>query len=247
MTRRRPTIDRDRRTLSIPRRLMPSLLAMQTGTVAEPAAVAELRAGGIVSAGHLDPLASDLLDVITGPSLVVSVDVDRRPETPRLVTFWRTGDRAVVGTTDAKRRFHLTEIAADLLPFHLAQATGIRPLAQPHYEGSFVVPARVLAAAEETAGSDPARTESALVAAGIEPLWAERFLAALLLRRAVWTAESVWLRGIDGRGGVSLSVLDGGHAGYWRLGPSNPDAITVTPSGFDDLMRRIAALLPRTS
>lgn len=248
MTQHLPAIDHRRRSLTIPRRLMPSVLAIRAGKPGAADAVDELRARGVIAADSLDPLVADLVDVMTNPSLVVSAEarrvhagVDVRA---RLSTFWRSGPRAVIGQTDDKRHFQLLQIEPMLLPFHMAQAVGMVPRPHPQFHGSFRVPASTLSVIETLAATNPTAAEGELAAAGVARQWADRLLAALLLRRSLWTVESVWLGGTTEREESRLSVLDGGFAGYWRLSTEPDDTVTVAPCSFDDLLVRIAALLP---
>ena len=68
----RPEIDRARRAVSVPRRLMSTLLAIHAGSDVQPmAAIDELQSGGLIGAHRLDPLLVRLIDVMTDPTLVV--------------------------------------------------------------------------------------------------------------------------------------------------------------------------------
>jgi hypothetical protein len=229
------SIDYERRALSVPRRLMPSLLAVQTGSATRPDSANELKASGLLSSGRLDPLARTLLGTMTDPSLIVSLEITRASLLPRLVTLWQQGPIAVVGTTES-RRFHIVQVDPALLPFHIAQALRIAPVAQPRYEGGFSIPPAVAAAFRVEL--DPQEVETRLIAAGVDRVWADRFLAAWILRRSLWSMEVVSLTNRVGQG--TMSALDGGHAGYWTIKPQG----TVQPLGIDSLLRRLAALLP---
>ncbi len=239
-------IDYDRRSLLIPRRLMPPLLAAHGGRRPDALALDELRASGLIASRNLDPLVRSLIDVMTDPTLVVTAEVVRgsTPEAQpsRLATFWRNGGRAVLGLTGDGADFQLVEIESALLPFHIAQAVDLVPRRQPRFTGSFSLPAGTLTTAEDLIAIDPERADAELSAAGVPRVWADRIVAALVLRRSVWVLESVWLGNSDGSRKSRLCVLDGGFSGYWRLAGSN--GITVSPADFDDLMHRIGALLP---
>lgn len=238
-------VDRDRRSISIPRRLMPSLLAVHAGKQPHGAAISELREGGVIAATKLDPLVTTLIAVITNPALVVTVEVDDfdRDTRPELATIWRNDETAVVGRGDNRGQFQLLQIEPHLLPFHLAQTVRMVPRPQPTFSGSFAVPAGTLAAVESMIGTDPARAERELAAAGVATVWVDRFVATLIMRRSMWAVESIWLGDRRRRVEARLSVLDGGFAGHWRLSHSS-SRVTITPSNFDDLMRLLAALLP---
>jgi hypothetical protein len=246
-----PAIDHYRRSLSIPRQLMPSVLAVHAGSRPAAAAAAALRAGGIMANASLDPLVTALIEVMTNPSLVVTSELSRAEGAeltkPRLTTFWSNGSRAVIGHTADRRRFQLMQVERALLPFHMAQAVEITPRPTPQFAGSFSVPTHALSKIEGDVSTNPARAEAALIAAGVSPEWTERLVAALLMRRSRWTIESVWLGHTAGRDESQISVLDGGFAGYWRLATATDGDVTVTPTTFDDLLRRLAALLPYPS
>lgn len=239
------TIDHSRRAMSVPRRLMPVILAVHAGE--NPKAndsVTELRHAGLMASERLDPLVTTLVDVMTNPSLVVTVEV-AGARSPRLATIWGTPRRAVVGMTDDRRRFDLVQIEPNLLPFHLAQATGLSPRPHPPFSGGFSLPATALNVAEDLIAQDPEEAEETLAAAGVPEPWADRLLTALSHRVSLWTVESVWLGRGAGRSQSRLSVLDAGPAGYWRLAPDGDDTrVSVTVSDFDDIIRRFSALLP---
>ena len=218
---------------------MPSLLAAQVSPERGPPP--ELTSSGLVASGRLDPLVSSLLRVMTEPDLVLSVE-SRAAGELRLVTFWRSGSRAVAGTTGPGRRFHISLVAAELLPFHLAQAVSLAPCAQPRYQGSFTVARRVLASARRTAAASAGAAGEELIAAGVSAEWADRIVAAFLLQRSRWAIESVCLKSL--RATSSLAALDAGHAGFWRLRPLGYEEIEVNPIGFERLLDLLAALVP---
>jgi hypothetical protein len=239
------TIDHSRRSVSVPRRLMPSILAIHAGKSPQPSStVAELRAAGIMTTERLDPLVTTLVDVMTNPTLVITVELAKTAE-PRLATFWGTPHRAVLGFTDDRHRFELIQVEPTLLPFHLAQTTEISPRPALPLAGTFSISAATLHKAETAAAKNPGTTKAALRTARIPQEWASRFANALTLRRSLFTVESVWLGRGSTRAECQLSVLDAGLAGYWRLAPTEDGLIVVSTSSFDDLMRRFAALLPR--
>lgn len=237
-------IDHARRSVSVPRRLMPALLALHAGERSgNQEVVAELRADGLMRAERLDPLLTTLIGVMTNPALVVTVEVSGAHH-PRLATIWGTPRRAVIGMTDDNRRFDLIQIEPGLLPFHLAQATGLAPRPLPPFSGGFWLPAPSLDSAEDLIATDPAGAEEALQRAGVPSIWADRLLIALAHRRSLWTVDSVWL-GARERSEARLSVLDAGPAGYWRLsGNSSGEGVNVEVSSFDEIMHRFADLLP---
>jgi hypothetical protein len=240
-------IDHARRSVSVPRRLMPVLLALHAGERSgSQEVVAGLHADGLMRAERLDPLLTTLIGVMTNPALVVTVEVAGTRH-PRLATIWGTPRRAVIGMTDDSRRFDLIQIEPSLLPFHLAQATGVAPRPLPPFSGAFWLPARAMDSAEDLITTDPAGAEEALQRAGVPTIWTDRLLIALAHRRSLWTVESVWL-GARKRNEARLSVLDAGPAGYWRLsGTGSGDSVNVEVSSFDEIMHRFADLLPGAS
>jgi hypothetical protein len=241
----RPIIDRYRRSLSIPRRLMPSLLALHAGKEPAGDVLSELQRGGVFTATRLDPLVGSLVDAITNPTLVVTVEVDTLDPLvkPELATIWRSGEKGVLGRSDKDGRFELIQIEVPLLPFHLAQVVRLTPRSQPEFTGSFTIPARALAAVETIVHSNPVEAEREMSAAGVDAAWTDRWVAALIMRRSMWAMESIWLGDHRRRSEARLSVLDGGFTGYWRLSHED-DLVRIAPSHFDDMMHRLAALLP---
>ena len=239
MTADRPTIDYELGSVTVPRTLMPSLLAAQVSS--EQNSLPELASTGLVAAGKLDPLVASLLEVMTEPDLVLSVE-SQAAGNLELVTFWRRGSQAVAGTTGTGRRFHLSMVTAELLPFHLAQAVSLRPFAQPYYKGAFTVSRPVLAAARRTARTSAGTAANQLIKAGVSVEWADRLVAAFLLQRNRWAVESVSLESI--RATSSLAMLDAGHAGFWRLRSLGGSEIEVSPARFEQVLELLAALVP---
>jgi hypothetical protein len=201
----------------------------------------------LIRAERLDPLLVTLISVMTNPALVVTVEVAAAPN-PRLATIWGTPHRAVLGRTDDSKRFDLIQIEPGLLPFHLAQATGLAPRPLQPFSGGFALPASALDAAEDLIGTDPTAAEEVLATADVPPLWADRLLTALSHRRSLWTVESVWLGPRQGRNEARLSVLDAGPAGFWRLSEtSSGDHLRIETSDLDDIIRCFTELLPDPS
>ncbi len=224
MTADRPAVDYELGSVSVPRTLMPALLAAQVSPrqVSPP----ELTSSGLLASGRLDPLVASLLQVMTEPDLVLSVESQAAGEL-ELITFWRRQTRAVAGTTGSGRRFLISLVSAELLPFHLAQAVSLAPCAQPKYRGKFTVPRRVLASARRRAATSAEAAGQELVEAGVNARWADRLVAAFLLQRSRWAIESVSLEST--RATSSLAVLDAGHAGFWRLRALGSEEIVVAP------------------
>lgn len=246
----RPTraiIDRQRRSASIPRRLMPVLLALHAGeTPGIRGSLAELRADGLLERMQLDPLLATFLEIMTNPTLVVTVETTTGSGR-HLATIFGTLGRAVIGTTNDSHSFDLIEIDPHLLPFHLAQTTRLVPGPQPPFSGGFALGTDVLDLSDRLSCADPTTAESTLTEAGIAPPWRDRLLIALSHRRSLWTVESIWL-GNGGRGQARLAVLDAGPAGCWKLTENEQDhRVWMEVADFDAIMQDLARLLPGRS
>ena len=238
MTANGPTIDYELSSVTVPRTLMPSLLAAHAGPrrVSPP----ELSSSGLIAEGRLDPLVASLLRIMTDPDLLLSVE-SRSAGELTLLTFWRQRSRAVAGATSPDGQFRISLVSAELLPFHLAQAVSLSPCAPPFYDGSFRVPRPVLSSARRRAATSPGEAGKELIDSGVGAEWADRLVAAFLLQRNRWAMESVSLETV--RATSSLAVLDAGHAGFWRFHPLGCDEIEVSPISFDRLLDLLAALV----
>lgn len=226
---------------------MPVILGVHTGDrPASQRSLAELEGAGVLHGGLLDAMVTTMVEVMTNPLLVVTVEV-AGGRSPRLSTIWSTPHRAVVGQTADRSRFDLVQIEPELLPFHVAQLTDLAPRPLPPFSGEVVLQATALDLAEDLIASDPDLAEANLVSAGTPVEWVDRLLIALAHRKAMWAVESVWLGRATGRSEARLAVLDAGPAGYWRLTKSDDGRVTVSASDFDDIMRRFSALLPPSS
>ena len=87
---------------------MPPLLAAHSGLFTEPEAVAELSDGGLVATRQLDPLVKRLIDIVTEPDMVASIeahDAVTRTQRTKLTTIWRRGNAAVLGQIIGGRDF----------------------------------------------------------------------------------------------------------------------------------------------
>jgi hypothetical protein len=224
---------------------MPAVLALHA---AEPmqdhAAVGELESAGMIRGDHLNEVVVALIDIMTGPELVITADIVGA-DSHRLVTFWATATRAAVGTTFDRYQFELVQIELSLLAFHLAQALGVNPRPALPFAGGCSLPSTALRSAEALATMEKRHAAAVLRAAGATFEWAERIGDALARQERMWTAESVWLK----RGGENaqsrLVVLDGGQAGYWRLTERpSADLVSIEIVEFDGLLQLLSSLLP---
>lgn len=245
MSNNQPVIDHYRRSVSVPKHLMPSLLAAHAGKLTRSPATSQLEAAGVIAASRLDPLVRELIDVVTDPGLVVTTETDLAGS-HGLATIWRAGHRAVIGHRDSHGRFQLLAAEPQLLVFDLAQTVQLVPRPSPTFSGGFQVSPHILTLVESLAATEPARAEHELLAAGVSQTWVDRILATLIMRRSLWTVESIWLGDRRRREEARLAVLDGGFGGYWRLSQKG-QMVSVVSAGFDELLDLLAALVPEPS
>lgn len=237
-------VDHGRRSLSVPKRLMPAILALHAGEeVCSDETIAELESGSLLVRNTLDPLVVTLVTVMTSPTMVVTVE-SAGSRSSRLATIWGAARRAVLGTTADRDQFELLQIEPDLLPFHLAQVTDLSPRPRSPFSGAVTMPRATLRRVEDAIARDPDVAERELRAAGLVDPWPDWLLIALAHRRALWTIEAIWLDGRSRRT-EQMTVLDAGSAGYWTVA-ENADrgTITLSVSDFDHLLRHCNALLP---
>lgn len=238
------SVDHGRRSLSVPKRLMPAILALHAGEeVRSGKTIAELESGSLLVRDTLDPLVVTLLTVMTSPTMVVTVE-SAGSRSSRLATIWGASQRAVLGTTADRDQFELLQIEPELLPFHVAQITGLRPRPRSPFSGAVTMPKAVLRRVEDAIARDPDLAERELRAAGLVDPWPDWLLIALAHRRARWTIETIWLDGRGRRAG-QMAFLDAGSAGYWTVAENAArGTITLSVSDFDHLLRRCNTLLP---
>lgn len=238
-------VDHARRSLSVPKRLMPGLLAVHAGEqLRATATTAELEAGGLLARGTLDPLAATLLGVMTNPTLVVTVE-SAGARSKRLATIWGSHRRAVIGTTADQNQFELLQIDPELLPFHLAQITELSPRPVPPFHGATSLPRATLQRVERLVATDQHEAERELRQAGLADPWPDWILIALAHRRALWTVEAIWLHRSD-RQADRVTVLDAGTAGYWTVDEDSAGGkVTLAATDFDHLFHRCCRMLPR--
>jgi hypothetical protein len=232
-------LDAGRGTLTLPRRLVP--LVMMLGTQRpirmDPASrrdLAELERAGIAPGRRLHPLAAGMLDVVTGPHRVITVEAETT--TSEISTIWIRGHAAVLGRPAGPDLFQLGPIEVGLLTFHLAQLVKISAQNDPGILGSVTVPSGLLDDLADRWGQPEAI--AALVADGIEPAWAERLAAAHRDRIARWRIASLWMEPDGSAGDDELLMLDGGPSGYWQVLPDagGVGQVTFATRRFVDLM-----------
>lgn len=237
-------VDHARRSLSVPKRLMPALLAVHSGEpLRATQKTAELEAGGLFTRGKLDPLVATLLDVMTNPTLVVTVE-SAGARSLRMATIWGSRRRAVIGTTANQELFELLQIDPELLPFHLAQITELSPRPVPPFHGTVSLSRETLQRVEHLIPGNQRAAERQLRQAGIADPWPDWIVIALAHRRALWTVEAIWLDGTD-RHANRITVLDAGAAGYWTVLEDSADTtVALAAIDFDQLFHRCCKMLP---
>lgn len=237
-------VDHERRSLSVPKRLMPAILALHAGEeVRSGKTIAELESGSLLVGDTLDPLVVTLVTVMTNPTMVVTVE-SAGSRSSRLATIWGAAQRAVLGTTADQDQFDLLQIEPELLSFHLAQITDLSPRPRLPFSGAVTMPKATLRRVEHAMARHPDVAKRELRAAQLIDPWPDWLLIVLAHRRALWTIEAIWLDGRTRRAG-QMTFLDAGSAGYWTVA-ENADrgTITLSVSDFDHLLRRCNALLP---
>jgi hypothetical protein len=237
-------VDHARRSLSVPKRLMPALLALCAGEqLRATQTTAELEAGGLLVRGTLDPLVATLIGVMTNPTLVVTVE-SAGARSLRLATIWGSHRRAVIGTTADRDQFQLLQVDPQLLPFHLAQITELSPRQVSPFHGEISLPRATLQRVERLVASNQREAERELRQVGLADPWPDRILIALAHRRALWTIEAIWLDGPN-RQDNRMTVLDAGAAGYWTVSEDSAHGtVVLAASDFDHLLHRCCELLP---
>ena len=237
-----PVLDAGRGTLTLPRRLVPTvmLLGSRPGTVAHGASLrdlVELERAGIAPGRRLHPLAAAMLEVITEPRHVITVHVERNEGT-EISTLWIRRTDVVLGRPAGPEVFELRPLELGLLPFHLAQLVAVVPRPEPPFGGSVTVPAAVLDDGVAMAAADPDGAIAALIGEGVDEAWAGRIVVVHQRLRARWRIGSLWV----GRDGTphddAFEVLDAGQAGYWQVlsDPTGEGSITLAKRAFTDIL-----------
>jgi hypothetical protein len=238
-------LDAGRGTLTVPRRLVPlvMLLGTQSPVGTDPASLrdlVELERAGIAPDRKLHPLAARMLDVVTGPHRVITVETTTA--TSEIATIWIRGRSAVLGRPAGPDLFRLGPIEVGLLAFHLAQLVRISPRAEPPFSGSVTVPARLLDDLSDR--WDHPEAVGALISDGTDPEWAEHLAAAHRDRIARWRVASLWVEPDGSAGDDEIIVLDAGSSGYWQI-LQDADVmgqITFVTRRFVDLMELLEAM-----
>ena len=240
-------LDAGRRTLTLPRRLVPVVMMLGTrGSIGnDPATLrglAELERAGIAPDRRLHPLAADMLTIVTDPQRVITVESNRGASTS-ISTIWVRRRSAVLGRPAGRDFFQLGPVEVGLLPFHLAQLVGVRLHPDPPFSGSVTAPADLLDSLAGAWTDDPSRAVAALVGDGIDRTWAQRLALAHRHRTARWRIASLWVDHDGSAGDEEIVVLDAGPAGFWQIltDGSGMGQITFATRRFVDVLELLQA------
>jgi hypothetical protein len=204
-----------------------------------------METGGVIRDGRLDPIATTMLKVISGASLVVAVDVQLQGDSS-LTTIWATPNRAVITTS-------LEPDLVDIQPVRLARIpetlSDVILLQQPQTtaEAPVSVSTMVMAAAD-THRDDIEQARATLAAAGLTELEVGRVLAFQSQSTRRWRISSTWATP-DGQRMAELRGLDAGPNGQWLIemtgARDQAGQMTFLPQGDGDVLRALRAVLPR--
>jgi hypothetical protein len=235
-------LDAGRGTLTLPRRLVPTVMLLGThGTAAAGRLrlrdLVELERAGITTDRQLHPQAADMLDVVTAPNRVISIEVTNHEHTD-ISTIWIRRTTAVLGRPAGSDLFQLGPIEVGLLTFHLAQLVALSPHPDIPFAGSATVPAEVLDELDDVWTEDPAHAASRLIAEGVDPQWAERLTVVHSQRRRRWRINTLWITDDGTPGDGEIIVLDAGSAGLWQVLPDAEGLgqITLATRRFVDVL-----------
>jgi hypothetical protein len=236
-----PVLDAGRGTLTLPRRLVPTvmLLGSRPGAVEHDASLrdlVELERAGIAPGRRLHPLAAAMLDVITEPRHVITVHVERAEGT-EISTLWIRHTDVVLGRPAGPEVFQLRPLEVGLLPFHLAQLVAVVARQEPAFDGSITIPAEVLDDGAAMAVADPDGAMAALLGEGVDAEWAERVVEIHQRMVARWRIGSLWVDRDGTPHDGAVEILDADTAGYWQvLTDPAGDTITLAARRFGDIL-----------
>jgi hypothetical protein len=215
--------------------------------------ITRLGDAGLFKDGALDPDLARLVTVVARPQLRLMLE---RVTPTGLAAYgvFATPQSAVVAVPvdgeEPTADYSAMETAAlPITLFGLAQV-GRRPV--PKREGHVTLKQADLDAAGKAAeAKDADGVEAALRKAGLEDPWLAAFKRLLLERQGSWRLSGGWADAKGNKHLGSLTVIDGGQAGLWRVkvpddaDPNDPNlAITVTPVAPSTVWKDLLALLP---
>jgi hypothetical protein len=217
------------------------------------AEVDRLAEAGLVKDGTLDPGLAGLVTVVARPQLRLLLE-RASPEGLSAFVVWATPKAAVVAVPvpdqpEAADYAAMEPAALPLTLFGLAQV-GRRP--KPRRPGSVTITVADLDTASKAAEArDADGVEAALARAGIEEPWRAALKRLMLERERSWRLAGGWSDQKGNKHVGSLTVIDGGQAGLWRVqvpedaDPNDPAVpITLTPVAPSTVWKELLALLP---
>ena len=233
-------------TLLLPRPLIPALMVLAadgagTASISQDA-ISRLERLGLACAGRASGLGRRLVADMTEASLVISIEC-HTADLPFRSTIWARASSAIWGRPVDADVFELRRIDPIEQPLLLAQITDVGRRPRPPFSGTITVPAAPLEAVR-FGHHDTETSFGILVAAGVEPAWADRLLIALDHRRIEWTVSSVWTDPDGGHGMVEVRVLDAGPAGYWHVHANDDGTTTYTVGSLQSVMRAMRRTVP---
>jgi hypothetical protein len=233
--------------LRLPRTLIPALMLLAAhdgeGHAPPQAAMRHLERLRLARSGRITTAGRAIVTDMTEANLVISVECERA-DLPYRSTVWASPGSAVWGRPLDGEVFELRRIDPVELPLLLAQVTDVGRRPQPPFSGSVVVPAAPLQAMLGNE-HDQESAFGILVAAGVEPAWADRLLIALEHRRSTWSVSSVWTDPDGTHGMYETSALDAGPAGYWHVRRCEQDGTaTYTVGSLASMMRALRRCVP---
>jgi hypothetical protein len=210
--------------------------------------VRALEEAGIMTAGLLDPVAYELLNVVNRASLLVAVDL-RYGDDSSVPTIWATPRRAVLSGSIDPGVAEFRSVPVNQLPQLLAE---LIVLQSPDFvaEGPLSVGSETLGRAAE---SDDRQSAVAVLAEG--GLHTDEASLILDLQRPDvrrWKITSTWSTD-DGQETSELQGVDAGPSGQWLIGytgGANGDdggsgQVTYNPQGHGQVMSAFRSVLPR--
>lgn len=242
------TMNTGAEAIRIDHRYMPLLLQLKTaGAIgvdpASAAAVSNLEAGDLLRDGQLHPMADAILQLVSEPALVVSVE-RMRIGAVAASTIWATPSGATIGTRVDGGVFELRLANADLLPFHLFQLIHLRPL--PASEPTDVMAAADAMLAAETLlhADDRAGAIQELTGNGLSEGDAAAAVVILASRVASWRIHSQWTSNdrIEVRRAHGMDCGPRGHV-LATIGLAEP-TIRLRSGTFADVTAAIRSTLP---
>lgn len=233
-------------TLHLPRTLIPALMMLAAEAVPAAAishdAIHQLERLELACDGRATPLGRRLVDDMTEAELVISIECETA-DLPYRSTIWARSSGAIWGRPVDSDVFELRRIDPIQLPLLLAQVTDVGRRPRPPFSGTVAIPTGPLDAVR-SGHHDHETAFGILVAAGVEPAWADRLLIAWDHRRIEWTVASVWTDPDGDHGSAEVRVLDAGPAGYWHVHANEDGTTSFTVGSLESVMRWLRRTVP---